>query len=212
MAKQRTRDLKKEASWRRLIRKQARSGLTIRAWCLDQRVNEATFHWWRRELARRDAEQSPPARRPAPRSARGTRSQTDSLRRAQLQTASARGGRRQVRQGRRTIRKTPSQPQQVRPVASSVERQNQALASSAEQHSRDSGSRPVFVPVCLAEEGRETDGSRIEIVLTDGRCVRVTGSVDRRTLADVLAVLTSAPSSEASIHTGSQSQREPRTC
>ena len=166
MAERRARDLKKEASWRRLIRRQARSGLTIRAWCLDQRVNEATLYWWRRELARRDAEQAP----------------------------STRQGKQQADLNRRDLRKTTSQPQQVRPVASAAERRDQPVASSAEQCSRDSGSRPVFVPVRLAEEDRETGGSRIEIVLTDGRCVRVTGSVDRQALTDVLTVL------------------EPRTC
>jgi hypothetical protein len=50
------RDAKKEALWRRRVRGQARSGMTIRAWCLSEQVNEATFHWWRRELARRDGE------------------------------------------------------------------------------------------------------------------------------------------------------------
>ncbi len=50
------RDPKKEASWRRIICRQARSGVTVRAWCLDRQVSEATFHWWRRELARRDGE------------------------------------------------------------------------------------------------------------------------------------------------------------
>ena len=57
------RDPKKEASWRRQIRRQARSGVTVRAWCLAHQVSEATFHWWRRELARRDAEQTPAAGR-----------------------------------------------------------------------------------------------------------------------------------------------------
>jgi len=50
------RDPKKEALWRRQVRGQARSGMTVRAWCLHEQVNEATFHWWRRELARRDGE------------------------------------------------------------------------------------------------------------------------------------------------------------
>ena len=56
------RDPKKEASWRRIIRRQARSGVTIRAWCLDRQLSEATFHWWRRELARRDGEWKKPTR------------------------------------------------------------------------------------------------------------------------------------------------------
>jgi len=50
------RDPKKGASWRRIIGRQAHSGVTVRAWCLDRQLSEATFHWWRRELARRDGE------------------------------------------------------------------------------------------------------------------------------------------------------------
>lgn len=52
------RDLKKEAFWRKLIGGRAKSGLSIRAWCRKRGVNEVSFHWWRRELARRDAEPS----------------------------------------------------------------------------------------------------------------------------------------------------------
>ena len=48
---------------------------------------------------------------------------------------------------------------------------------------------PSFVSVDVAEEGPAHGESRIEIVLTDGRCVRVTGSVDRQMLAGVLDVL-----------------------
>lgn len=50
------RDPKKEAYWRKLIGGRAKSGLSIRAWCRKRGVNEVSFHWWRRELTRRDAE------------------------------------------------------------------------------------------------------------------------------------------------------------
>jgi len=52
----RTRDLKKESFWRRVVRQQAGSGLTARAWCRKRRMKEASFYGWRRELALRDAE------------------------------------------------------------------------------------------------------------------------------------------------------------
>jgi len=52
------RDSSKENFWRRLIRGQAGSGLSIRAWCNRRGVHEAAFYWWRRELARRDADQA----------------------------------------------------------------------------------------------------------------------------------------------------------
>lgn len=146
------RDPTKESFWRRQVRGQARSGMTVRAWCRNEQVNEATFHWWRRELARRDAEQTPSGRR----------------------------GRPQARRNRQTLRKTTAKSQRVRRGTSS----------------------PAFVPVCMAEDGRDAGegrdgrddgGGRIEIVLTDGRCVRVTGSVDRQMLADVLAALEHPP-------------------
>jgi hypothetical protein len=50
------RDLKKEKYWRRIVRGHIDSGLSIRAWCKKHGENDAAFHWWRRELARRDAE------------------------------------------------------------------------------------------------------------------------------------------------------------
>ena len=46
---------RKEAHWRRVIRDQARSGQSIRAWCHSHGHKESAFYWWRTELARRDA-------------------------------------------------------------------------------------------------------------------------------------------------------------
>jgi len=117
MANGATRDLAKEAYWRRMTGRQADSGLSVRGWCHKHGLNEATFHWWRRELGRRDAEGRPSARR-------------------------------------------------------GVTKQSMP-----------------FLPVHVTEEGPGAPDSRIDIVLPDGPCVRVHGSVDRRTLADVLAVL-----------------------
>lgn len=48
----------KERLWRNRIRRQQQSGLSIRAFCGEESLSEASFHWWRRELARRKA-QSP---------------------------------------------------------------------------------------------------------------------------------------------------------
>ena len=56
MAKVAARDLQKEAAWRRRLGQQAKSGQSVRAWCRKHRVTETAFYWWRRELARRDAE------------------------------------------------------------------------------------------------------------------------------------------------------------
>jgi transposase-like protein len=53
MAKRTVRDGGKEAFWRDTLRKQASSGLTIRAYCRKHHVGESLFYFWRRELARR---------------------------------------------------------------------------------------------------------------------------------------------------------------
>lgn len=102
-----TRDLQKEVVWRRRLREQAKSGQSVRAWCRQHRVTETAFYWWRRELARRDTEDS---------------------------------------------------------------------AAS-------------FVPVHVAEASIGDGSASIEIVLTDGRRVRLAGPVDGQALAEVLDVL-----------------------
>jgi hypothetical protein len=51
-----------------------------------------------------------------------------------------------------------------------------------------------FMPVHITAEPGQGVDPQIEIVLTDGRRVRVQGSVDRQALADVLSVLTAASS------------------
>ena len=117
MVKGKARDLAKETAWRRRLARHAKSGESIRAWCRRHRVKEAAFHWWRRELARRDAEH---------------------------------------------------------PV--SVRRGAEAQSTS-------------FVPVHVADDlVRDCDG-QIEIELTDGRRVRVTGTVNHELLTQVLDVL-----------------------
>lgn len=109
MAKGKSRDRGKELYWRRIVRKQASSGLTVQAWCRQHGVQEHAFYVWRRELARRDAEEV----------------------------------------------------------------------------------RPAFVPVHVTDEVPPRGEGRVEIVLVDGRRVRIRGQVDRQSLADVLAVLES---------------------
>ena len=48
------RDLKREQIWRRHIKQQCTSGLTIRAFCAERSLRETSFYFWRQELARRD--------------------------------------------------------------------------------------------------------------------------------------------------------------
>lgn len=58
MARGVRRSVGKESFWRRLVRGQASSGLSVRGWCRRHGQRESAFYWWRRELARRDAEQA----------------------------------------------------------------------------------------------------------------------------------------------------------
>jgi hypothetical protein len=58
------RDRRKEAFWRKAIGGQRRSGLCVRAWCRQHGLRESSFHWWRRELVRRDGESSSFASKP----------------------------------------------------------------------------------------------------------------------------------------------------
>ena len=48
------RDPAREKFWRRTIRRQQRSGLTVREFCGREGLKDWTFRWWRQELVRRD--------------------------------------------------------------------------------------------------------------------------------------------------------------
>src|ERR1700709_490832 len=48
----------KEKFWRRTIRDQQRSGLSVRDFCGREGLKDWTFRWWRQELARRDRQTS----------------------------------------------------------------------------------------------------------------------------------------------------------
>ena len=54
MARVGQRDERKEVFWRRMLRRQARSGSSIRAWCEARGLREPSFYWWRAELRRRE--------------------------------------------------------------------------------------------------------------------------------------------------------------
>jgi transposase-like protein len=53
------RDPLREQFWRRTLADQARSDLTVQAYCRRHSLNPATLRFWRQELARRDAESTP---------------------------------------------------------------------------------------------------------------------------------------------------------
>jgi hypothetical protein len=56
MARRMGRDTVKETHWRKHVEAQEASGLAVRAYCQDEGLSESCFHWWRREIARRDRE------------------------------------------------------------------------------------------------------------------------------------------------------------
>ncbi len=48
------RDAGKEQFWRGVLKRQAASGLSVRAFCQRERLTESSFYAWRRTLAERD--------------------------------------------------------------------------------------------------------------------------------------------------------------
>ncbi len=56
MAHGKPRDRRRERLWRRHLRRQQLSGLTVRDFCSLHGLPESTFHFWRREVVRRDEE------------------------------------------------------------------------------------------------------------------------------------------------------------
>jgi transposase-like protein len=67
MPKPERRDPTKERYWRRLLRLWQRSGQTGRDFCATHGLSQPSFYAWRREIARRDQEQTAPTK-PTPRS------------------------------------------------------------------------------------------------------------------------------------------------
>ncbi len=55
------RDAAKGRFWRGAVRRFARSGLGVRAFCRQEKLTESAFYFWRRELARRDGEMPKPS-------------------------------------------------------------------------------------------------------------------------------------------------------
>ena len=132
----RQRDAAKEHFWLATIKGQEQSRQSIRDYCDDRGLPEASFYHWRRELRRRDRKNGRP------------------------------GG-----NGWRAARSKDS----VAP-----------------------GQRATFVPVRLVKETHSRDGdgqadseSAIEIILANGRRLRVEGGFERQTLLQVIAALES---------------------
>ncbi len=50
------RNMQKEVHWRVIVKRQARSGLSVCRFCAERDISEASFYAWRKKLARRDRE------------------------------------------------------------------------------------------------------------------------------------------------------------
>jgi hypothetical protein len=66
MAQGKSRDPKRERFWRRHLKSQRASGLTIRDYCAGHELPESSFHFWRREIADRDRQREGAGTTPAP--------------------------------------------------------------------------------------------------------------------------------------------------
>jgi len=121
-ARSRRRDAGRERHWREVIRAQGRSGQSVRAYCRGAGVKEATFYWWRRELARRsEAEKAAGAKSQKPGAA--TPTPGGATRKPSRPT----GGRKSARlsTGRRPARPAASQPTRGRDQGRSGKRAGQ---------------------------------------------------------------------------------------
>ncbi|WP_145253546.1 IS66 family insertion sequence element accessory protein TnpA [Planctomycetes bacterium Pan216] len=53
----RVRCAEKEAYWRKVVHRQEESGQSVRRFCREEGISEASFYGWRRELQRRDRQE-----------------------------------------------------------------------------------------------------------------------------------------------------------
>ena len=56
MAGAKQRNPRKEARWRKHLRRQQGAGQSVRDYCREHGLAESSFHFWRREIVRRDCE------------------------------------------------------------------------------------------------------------------------------------------------------------
>jgi len=49
-------DPRREAFWRRMLRRRAKSGMTIAEFCANEDLTESAFYYWQRQIRRRDSQ------------------------------------------------------------------------------------------------------------------------------------------------------------
>ena len=55
----------KEAYWRDMVKRQARSGMSVRRFCAEQKISEPSFYGWRKKLPQRNQGKVTPRSRPS---------------------------------------------------------------------------------------------------------------------------------------------------
>ena len=97
VVKGKARDVELERRWRRIMGEQRRSGLTVREFCRRGGLAETSFHYWRRELRRRQAESSPSEPSPHRQAESSPRRQAERPSRGSVKLPSRRHARRSAR-------------------------------------------------------------------------------------------------------------------
>ena len=158
----RSRDAGREGFWRATLKRQAASGLSVRAFCRQHNLAESNFYAWRRTIAERDQEH----RTIAPRD-----QQQDAINRRERRTLGARQ--------KQSRPKQPSQ-KQSRP-------KQRGVAASVNGKKKWSKSVPAFVP--LAVKGRLEPEAPIVLELRGGRRLHLSESIEPQRLAAIVHAL-----------------------
>ena len=180
-------DLTKQRRWLELLQAWQRSGLSVRQFCTRRRLSQCGFYFWRRSLHQRGLLNPPSAKSPAnPTSAtrplpeRNTPARTS----ASLllpNAASPKAASPHATSSRAAPpRPTPSHANTSR--APSPGATSQVPATSA----KSAAAMPAFVPLVLSQCPL---AKTFELVLTNGRVLRIPPGFDSQTLSQLITLL-----------------------
>jgi hypothetical protein len=159
----------KQSHWEEVLRRWEQGSQSVREYCRAEGLREAAFYWWRRELARRGL-LSDTAAKPWP----DASCVPSTVRRA--------SGSRVVPAARAT------------PISRAAATSRGTPAPRMTRRSSPPRRRAVsFLPVEVVEDGGASAAGGVEIILAQGRTLRVLAGFNPQTLAAVLAVLEAQP-------------------
>lgn len=169
MAKRkRRRDLQKEAVWRGRVADQSESGMSVRGYCRSHDLSEPCFHWWKRELRRRD----------------DTGFVGKGAENGGVKSGMAFTGKR-----KRTMETSPVSFAEIQVVADA---KPERVVAEAGAERINEGSGPDSICRDEPRVEREADANRdnaIEVCLYGGRRIRVVSGFDEKTFLRVVALL-----------------------